>query len=135
MAAMASASKVATIFARYWEKRKKRKWNEKEGGPSATVVRGPHLWVFFFFNTLCYFQTPRIWPCLGSTPKGIVHGKQIQKHQNHQASFFSSRSKPRSTNEQYLQPKQNSCKNQLVIQKPKQITQHLLLTQTPIQNT
>jgi hypothetical protein len=43
MVAMASASKVATILARYQEKGKKRKRNEKEGGPSAIVVGGPHL--------------------------------------------------------------------------------------------
>lgn len=135
MAAVASASKAATIFARYREKGEKRKWNEKEGGTLCNSGKGPSFVSFFFFNTLCCFQTPRIWPCLGSTPKRIVHGKQITKHQNRQAKFFSSKSKPRSANEQYLQPKQNSCKNQLVIQKPKQTTQHLLLTQTPIQNT
>jgi len=94
------ANKIETKYEN--EKKNKIKKNTKGAPMSATL---PSLFiVMFFFSFLNFGYSCPIW---GSTPHGVLHEKQAQKHQNHQ------RSKPRSANEQYLQLKQNSCKTNL----------------------
>jgi len=63
--------------------------------PSLLIV------MFFCFSLFNFGYSSPIW---GSTPHGLLHEKQVQKHQNHQTTT------PRSANEWYLQPKQNSAK-------------------------
>jgi hypothetical protein len=49
--------------------------NNKRGGPCDQAKGFPLM----FFKNL---QTPGARPCLGSIPKGVIHKKHVQKHQN-----------------------------------------------------
>jgi hypothetical protein len=70
MVAMAPASKVVTILAKYQEKGGKKKEMKRRGVYLCNNGRGSSFVIcFLIFNTLCNFQTLGIWPCLGSTPK------------------------------------------------------------------
>jgi hypothetical protein len=52
-----------------------RKEKQQKGGP-CDQARGFPLVLFE------HLQMLRTWPCLSSIPKGVVHKKQVQKHQN-----------------------------------------------------
>jgi hypothetical protein len=61
-------------------KDKKIKLKNNKRGPPCDQTRGLPL---VFFEEFCCFsynlQTPRTWPYLGATPKGVVHEKHVQK--------------------------------------------------------
>jgi len=85
-----NATAIVALPIGYQERRKKRREGEgkdkkikskyNKRGPPCDQTRCLPLMFFEIFCCFSYnLQTPRTWPYLGATPKGIVHKKHVQK--------------------------------------------------------